>query len=108
MAQSPRQPQQTPQPPVRDPDNVPETLCDGQFNLAIFGQLATLTFTHVRPDATQLFAGNENENVAAIVRARIVLTTQNLIALREFLNAQIQPVDASQSPAPATGGATRH
>jgi hypothetical protein len=107
MAQNPQSPQQVQVPRIADPDSVPETLCDGQFNLVIFGQLATLTFTHVRPDATQMFADG-TMNITAIVRARIVLTAQNLIALREFLNTQVQPLDASQSPAPATGGATRH
>jgi hypothetical protein len=29
-----------------DPDNVPEILCDGMFNVSVAGNLATLTFTH--------------------------------------------------------------
>jgi hypothetical protein len=107
MAQTPQQPQQAQHPPVSDPDSVPETLCDGQFNLSFSGPLATLTFTHVRPDATQMFA-NAAHVPTAIVRARIVLTVQNLLALRDFLHTNVQVSEASGSPAPATGGATRH
>ena len=33
-------------PPVTDPDNIPEVFCDGQMNVAIRGNLATITFTH--------------------------------------------------------------
>jgi hypothetical protein len=42
-------------PPVTDPDNIPEVFCDGQMNVAIRGNLATITFTHVRPDPTPMF-----------------------------------------------------
>lgn len=45
-----------PKPPiVTDPDNVPEMLCDGPFNVTIAGPFVTLTFAHGRPDATALF-----------------------------------------------------
>jgi hypothetical protein len=37
MADQPEQPE------VIDPDNVPEILCDGQFNVSVVGDLATLT-----------------------------------------------------------------
>jgi hypothetical protein len=95
------------QPPAADPDNIPETLCDGQFNLSGTGALATLTFTHVRPDATQMFA-NAAFVPTTIVRARIVLPWQNLTALRDFLNANVGDVTPPESPTPATGGATKH
>ena len=29
------------QPPVIDPDNVPELICDGMFNVSVVGSLAT-------------------------------------------------------------------
>jgi hypothetical protein len=32
------------QPTVIDPDNVPETLCDGQFNVTMTGPLRNLDF----------------------------------------------------------------
>jgi hypothetical protein len=100
------QPQQIP--PAIDPDSVQETLCDGNFNLSFSGQLATLTFTHWRPDVTQMFAGTVD--LSAIVRARIVLTMPNLLALRDFLvhNLQVQVGSIPEPPAPATGGATKH
>ena len=97
------QPQQA---PVIDPDNVPETVCDGQFNVLVTGQLATLTFTNWRPDAEQLFGGAVNNS--AVVRARIVLTLQSLVGLKDFLNRFIQTAETAGSATPATGGATQH
>jgi hypothetical protein len=94
-------------PTVTDPDNISETLCDGQFNLYFSGQLAILTFTHVRPDATQMFASGAFIP-SAIVRARIAFNVQNLVALRDFLNTHVQTTPTDVAPAPATGGATKH
>jgi hypothetical protein len=106
MAQQPQQ-IQVQNPPVSDPDNVPETLCDGQFNLSGTAHLATLTFTHNRPNATEMFA-NATLNPTAVVRARIVLTPPNLLALRDFLAANVKDVVPAEGAAPATGGATKH
>jgi len=36
------------QPPLIDPGNITETICDGQVNISVRGPLETLTFTHVR------------------------------------------------------------
>ena len=41
-------------PPTVDPDNVPETICIGKFDVLANGPLATLTFTHVRPKTQSL------------------------------------------------------
>jgi hypothetical protein len=43
------------QPDVIDPDNIPETICDGAFNLSFVGPNAVITFTHMRPEAEPLF-----------------------------------------------------
>jgi hypothetical protein len=95
-----------PQPPTIDPDNVPETLCDGRFYLTWSGnQLATLTFTQVRPDAGPLFDQNAVHD-RSVVRARIVMSLPNLIALRDILNQSIQE---GETPVPAAaGGPVRH
>jgi hypothetical protein len=95
---------QSQHPPVEDPDNVPETICDGQFNVSTIGGLATLTFTHVRPDPSAMFR-DARLNMKSIVRARIVITLANLAALRDLLNQVIQAPD---TPAPPAGGPTRH
>jgi hypothetical protein len=87
-------------PPVADPDNRPEVFCDGQMNVAIRGNLATITFTHVRPDPTQCF---KDGTVRAT--ARVVITVPNLIALRDLLN---RVITAPQQPAPPAGGPTVH
>src|SRR5262245_18754131 len=91
-------------PEVIDPDCVPEVICDGQFNVSITGNLATLTFTHVRPDPTMMFREARIEP-KSVVRARVVITLPNLAALRDLLNRVIQTPD---TPAPAAGGPTRY
>jgi hypothetical protein len=101
MADQPQQPE------VIDPDSVPETVCDGQFNVSVMGGLgglATLTFTHVRPDPTAMFKDGRLE-AKSIVRARIVITLANLAALRDLLNQVIQAPD---TPTPPAGGLTHH
>src|SRR5262249_52809600 len=70
---------------------------------SILGNLAFLTFTHVRPDATRLFRDGTVEP-QSVVRARIVITVENLTALRDLLNRVIQAPD---TPAPPAGGPTR-
>ena len=92
------------QPPATDPDNVPEILCDGMFNVSVLGTLATLTFTHVRPDAEAMLQRGAMD-MRSVVRARIVITLNNLVALRDLLNKVIQTPDV---PAPPAGGATKH
>jgi|SRR5580704_15492526 hypothetical protein len=93
-----------PKPPiVTDPDNVPEVLCDGPFNVTVGGLFVSLTFTHGRPDATVLFRDGTID-VKAIVRARIVTPMNNLVALRDLLNRIIQDPG---TPVPPAGG-TQH
>lgn len=75
------------QPAVCDPGNVPETLCDGMFGLCGSGSFVTLTFTHQRPQAGPMFEGRIEQEF--VVRARIVMTAANLVALRDFLAARI-------------------
>jgi hypothetical protein len=96
--------QQSQFPPVKDPDCVPEIICDGQFNVSLGGELATLTFTHVRSDVTVMFKDGTVKNTA-IVRARIVTPLPNLIALRDLLN---RIIEAPGTPTPPAGGPTRH
>ena len=97
MAEEPKQPT------VTDPDNVPEVLCDGQVNVAVGGPLAMLTFTHMRPDAGVMFRGGISDP-KSIVRARIIIPVNNLIALRDLLNRLIQDPSV-QVP---TAGSTHH
>ena len=92
------------QPEAIDPDSVSEIICDGQFNVSITGSLATLTFTHIRPDPTAMF-GEQRLDVKSVVRARIVITIANLNALRDLLN---RVLEAPETPAPPAGGPTHH
>lgn len=91
------------QPSGIDPHNVPETLCLGKFNLSFSAAgLATLTFTHVRPRPGPLLESNTVED-EYVVMARIVTTTDNLIALREVLNAVLKDVPAIAATGQPTG-----
>ena len=68
-----------------DPDNIPELVCVGQFNVWINGPLATLTLTHARPKVAPMVDQNRIE-IESVVRARIVTTVDNLVALKDLLN----------------------
>jgi hypothetical protein len=97
------------QPEVIDPDNVPETLCEGMFNISFAGPNAVITFTHIRPEPGPLFTGTVNPKL--IVRSRIVTSVPNLVARRDLLNDMLRAVTVTPVapvPAPATGGPTRH
>ena len=90
--------------PASDPDNVPETLCIGRFNLVVNNNgLATLIFTHARPKADALMDKNEMHE-EHVVRARIVMTTSNLSALRDLINNVLKRVPAAGV---VTGGSSR-
>ena len=80
-------------PPTVDPDNVPETLCIGRFSVAPGpGPLATLTFTNVRNQLGPLIDKNTIVQ-ECVVRARIVTTIENLVALRDLLNNSIHATE---------------
>ncbi len=85
-----------------DPDNIPETLCVGKFNISITGALATLTFTHSRPKSGPLLDAGKIE-VEHVVRARIVTTLDNLAVLREALS-QIIATQTAATAAPESSG----
>jgi hypothetical protein len=93
------------EPPAIDPDNIPETLCIGKFSLSPGpGPLVTLTFTNVRNRAPELIGANRVVQ-DSVVRARIVTTTENLVALRDLLNTSIQ--EQHGAPAAGSGGANK-
>ena len=78
--------------PTIDLDNVPETLCFGKFNLHINGALATITFTHSRPLASNMMDQSEII-LESVVRARIVTSVDNLVELRNALNTMLGAPD---------------
>lgn len=86
-----------------DPDDVPETLCIGKFNV-LLGPLSTITFTHSRPKARQLIDNGVVE-YESVVRARVVTTYDNMVALRDLLDQLIKSADVTPGP-PSTGGGT--
>jgi hypothetical protein len=74
---------------VSDPEFVPEILCDGRFNITPKGSFATLTFTHERPKPGPLLEDGRLE-YESVVRARIVISLNSLVAFRDLLNRSIQ------------------
>jgi hypothetical protein len=92
---------------VVDPHAIPETLCDGPFNVAAVRGRATLTFTHVRPKAGPLLSTGEIE-AEAIVRARISFSWENLLALKKLLNDLIPDRPPEKPVAGSGGGMTMH
>lgn len=75
---------QVQEPPVVDPDNVPETLCDGPAWISPEGYYGIVTFTQKRPKAGALFKGGSD--LEFVVRARIVMSIENLLNLRDALS----------------------
>src|SRR5262245_21514815 len=104
MAQRPK-PKQKRTPSVIDPDLIPETLCQGPFQLHhIAGDIAVITFTHTRPQSDPLFETGIAEN-EFVVRARLAMNNANLRALRDFLNKRVKNVE-SAAAIPSSGGAS--
>src|SRR5262245_41972295 len=80
------QPKAQAHPSVIDPDNIPETFATGPLNIEVNGPIAILTFTHARNDIHDLMAGKQPPAMNAVVRARIVMPTKTLGALRDVIN----------------------
>jgi hypothetical protein len=82
----PHQPNPQPHSSVIDPDNIPETFATGPLNIEVTGPVALLTFTHARNDICDLMAGKQPPAMSVVVRARIVMPTEALGALRDVIN----------------------
>ncbi|HEY7581952.1 MAG TPA: hypothetical protein VH855_30505 [Acetobacteraceae bacterium] len=94
--------------PVIDPHMIPETLCDGPFNVHAVAGRATLTFTQVRPKAEPLLSAGQIQ-LEAVVRARISFSFENLLSLKKLLNDLIPDKPSEKKPvAGSGGGATMH
>ena len=87
--------------PAIDPDCVPEMLCAGKLNVTVAAGYCTLTFTHTRPKAGPLLDSSIIDD-ESVVRARIVMPMQNMLALRDLLNQLLQN---GPSAAPSTTSA---
>ena len=99
------QPQQA---PITDPDDVPEVVCEGQFHVLMAGTMAQFTFTHARHDPDLLFSGDLSKP-SSVVRARIVMSRANAIALRDLLIQLTRDEDAARTASTSgSAGPTRH
>jgi hypothetical protein len=91
------QPTQLPQPRVDDPETVPEIWVNGSVNISVTGPVATITFSHVRPNSADLFAGKQPATLNAVVRARIVMPMEGLAGLKQLLDQLIIETAPSSS-----------
>lgn len=58
---------------ISDPNNVPEIFINGPFNIISMGAMVQITFTTVRPDADDLFAGKSAPKYQGIVICRLLM-----------------------------------
>ena len=93
--------------PVSDPNAIPETVCDGPLNVQFGDGRATITLTHLRAKTVPLLERGQID-LEAIVRARIVFSMGNLIALKNLLNQLIPDKPPTEGAAAASGGASLH
>ena len=87
---------------ISDPNNVPETMVTGPFNIMRMGAMVLFTFTVVRPDTTEVFAGNSNPPSKGVVAARILMPTQ---MAEELMRVIGQNLAAGTGPGPGAGPA---
>jgi len=90
-----------------DPDNVPEIICDGGFNVQWAGSRATITFTHNRARTKPLLEDGQLE-FDAVVRARIATSIDNILALRDLLNRIFPEGQSIEAPTGGTAGGSMH
>src|SRR5262249_5586651 len=79
-----------PKPPTNpseiDPAKIPETCKTGPHGIEVTGPVTILTITHSRNDTSDLMAGKQPPAMSVVVRARIVMPTEALGALRDVIN----------------------
>src|SRR5690348_2218408 len=97
-----KKPTETSRPTVIDPDNISESLCEGPFNIFWNGDRTMLTFTHQRLRPNPLFIDGTTQ-FEIVVRARISMSKDNLLALRDLLT-RLFPPNEQETPSP-TGSA---
>ena len=88
---------------ISDPNNVPETVVNGPFNIMRMGAMVLFTFTVVRPDTTAVFAGNSNPPSKGVVATRILMPTQ---MAEELMRAIAQTLTAGTGPGSGPGRPT--
>jgi hypothetical protein len=86
---------------VVDPDNVPETVVTGPFNILRAGAMVLLTFTAVRHDPAAFFAGDKDPPSKSVIAARILMPTQ---MAHEFAHALTQNLAAGKAALTGANG----
>lgn len=58
---------------ITDPNNVPDVLINGPFNIINIGGMVQVTFTNVRPDDGDLFSGKTPPRLRGTVACRLLM-----------------------------------
>jgi hypothetical protein len=58
---------------ITDPNNVPDVLINGPFNIMNNGGMVHITFTNVRPDDGDLFSGKNPPRLRGAVACRLLM-----------------------------------
>jgi hypothetical protein len=80
---------------VSDPLHVAEIFASGPINLIGGKDFSVLTFTAIRADTEQLFAGSQNIKQTGVIVARIALPNEALHSLYSMLS---QTFGGGQTP----------
>ena len=88
---------------ITDPNNVPDVLINGPFNVMNTGGMVHITFTNVRPDDGDLFSGKNPPRLRGAVACRLLMpagvANQLVRTLADVL------IQAAQSSEPASNQA---
>ena len=92
---------------ITDPNNVPDVLINGPFNIINIGGMVQVTFTNVRPDDGDLFSGKTPPRLRGTVACRL-LTPAGVAnqLVRTLADVLIKAAQSFES-APVEGGVSR-
>jgi hypothetical protein len=88
---------------ITDPNNVPDVLINGPFNVMNTGGMVHITFTTVRPDDGDLFSGKNPPRLRGAVACRLLMPTGVANQLVRTLADVL--IRATQSSEPASNQA---
>jgi hypothetical protein len=86
---------------ISDPNNVPELFVNGPFNIMNMGGMVQITLTTMRPNANDLFNGNDAPAFRGTVTCRLLMPAglaEKLV--RTVADALIEGAQSSQPAAP--------
>jgi hypothetical protein len=83
---------------ITDPNNVPDVLINGPFNVMNTAGMVHITFTSVRPDDSDLFSGKNPPRLRGAVACRLLMPAGVANQLvRTLADVLIQAAQSSES-----------